>query len=159
MKWIIFLLPIVLGACASAPSKDGVPVQVVNAPVRPDFTKPIDPVDPLDAKCVELAQKAKAIAMVRDAGASMDEVELLVSPAPDYPLAPMIREVYARKDITPLNGATNSYGVCRKVTYEVMTSALVKAEQDFQAAEVERTRQALELKRKAKKPVKKPVKK
>jgi hypothetical protein len=69
----------------------------------------------------------------------------------DYPLDPLTREVYARTDISPAIGATNSYGVCVKVGYENMTAALKAAQVKYEADEAQKVRDDLAA-RKAKKP-------
>jgi hypothetical protein len=154
MKLTIALLSVVLlSACASGPDK----VVEVNKPVRPvaPASAPVvEAVPAIDEQCAALAKNARAIATFRDSGVPKSDVQFLIEPPKDYPLDPMAREVYARTDISPPIGATNSYGVCVKVGYANMTAALKDAQVKFDAAEAQRVKDELAAKKKARPAVK-----
>lgn len=142
----------VMTGCVSTPQqgdKPGPAVVEVNKPRVPDFTK-IDPeirVQPLNPKCAELGKMTHAVALARDAGISQNEVAMVVAGGPDFPLGPVIREVYTRTDIGATNGAANTYGVCIKVGYDSMVVALNNAEKAFIAAKMERMKAELAVKK------------
>jgi hypothetical protein len=152
MKTTIALAAVLaLSACATSAPPTDVKQAVVNQPAPP--RAPVVPV--IDEKCKALSITAKTIAILRDAGADKDEALLMVKPT-DFPLPPMIREVYSRKDITPDVGATNSYTVCTTVGHDDMVTALVKANDEMNAAAAQLAKDELAAKRLAtKKPVKK----
>jgi hypothetical protein len=135
-----------LTACAS-------PTQVVevNKVVRPASvaSAPLAQEQPvLNDQCAALAKTARAIAALRDAGVNKSDVQFMIVAPADYPLDPMTREVYARTDITPVIGATNSYGVCVKVGYMNMTSALWEAQTKYEAVEAQKAKDELAIKKK-----------
>jgi hypothetical protein len=143
-----------LTACAAPPQ-----VVEVNKGAKPVAVAASAPPEQvvLDEHCAALGRTARAIAALRDAGVNKADVQFMLTAPPDYPLDPMTREVYARTDIAPTAGATNSYGVCVKVGYAVMIAALKEAQVKFEATEAQRVKDELAAK-KAKKPVVKPKK-
>jgi hypothetical protein len=135
-----------LTACASPTqvvevNKAARPASVASAPLAQE--QPV-----LDDQCASLAKMARAIAALRDAGVNKSDVQFMLTAPTDYPLDPMTREVYARTDITPAIGATNSYGVCVKVGYANMTAALKEAQVKHDAAEAQKAKDELAAKKK-----------
>lgn len=127
------VLTLALGGCASQP-KTSDDVVVVNPPVKPDFRVPVQPNPVINEDCALLAKTARAIALARDAGIPAMHVELVVEPQKVFPVGPVIREVFLRRDITPADGAQNSYRVCMNVTFPVMLSNLMAADESYNAA-------------------------
>lgn len=146
-----------LVGCATAPKE-----VVVNAPSAasaPALSASSPTIVVLENRCATLALTARHIAEIRDANIPIDDVQLLISDPMEYPVAPMIREVYSRKDITPAAGATNSYTICMASGFNVMASALSNADAEFNATESQKLRDELAAKKAAKSKVKPIVKK
>lgn len=147
MKTLIALFCFALTACATSPDAPTAKETVIsiNQPVA--LRPTIRPV--VDERCANLSKTARSIAVVRDAGISQADAPLMVKTT-TFPLAPMIQEVYSRRDITPIVGATNSYAVCTEMGFDAMQAALVKADEALSAAEVQRAKNDLVAKKTAK---------
>lgn len=130
MKMLLVLAAAALVGCAGGPK-----TVTINTPTKPDFTKRIAPVASFDGQCADLAKITKSVALMRDAGVSADDITLMVKIDENFPIQPLIREVYSRKDISPIDGQTNSYAVCQNVTYDKMIGALFMAAAAMNQAE------------------------
>ena len=121
------------------------PITVNRLAARPTRVEPVKEPEPevpveerVDHNCLALARYARTIATIRDAGVPPTSIWSILGAPPAFPAGPIIREVYARRDISPEVGEVNSYGVCRKQTYQVMLDSLVRAEAEHLAAEARR---------------------
>ena len=79
-------------------------------------------------ECGNIARTVNSFALLRDSGIGMNDALLMVSSPGNFPLGPIAREVYARRDMTPQTGSSNTYQTCVKVTYTAMRSALYSAD-------------------------------
>lgn len=152
MKLILSTIALVILAGCASPTPDAAKVVEINTPTRPNFSTPVQPPAPqqvIDNRCAALAKNTRAIALIRDSGIPQDDALLLTEAAADYPIVPMIREVYSRTDITPSGGAKNSYSVCVKVGYDTMVAALIKSDQDYEANEHLKLQDAVAARKKA----------
>lgn len=128
MKTVLFALAaLIITGCATAPDK---PVEINRLGTATSFriSDPAPGTISIDENCMALAKFTKAVALLRDAGAGRSDVNQLITLATAFPREPVIQEVYARPDISPQVGESNSYAVCKKVTYEVMLVALLQAD-------------------------------
>lgn len=160
MKRLVPLATVLLAACSTPPERytpswaAAEPVTVNRLATRPTKVEPVkepEPVkevvrepeaDQVDHNCLAIARYARTVATIRDTGAPPTAIWSIVGAPPAFPAGPIIREVYARRDIAPELGEVNSYGVCRKQTYQVMLTSLVRAEAEHLAAEERRAAEA-----------------
>ena len=150
MKTALALLCVLFTACSTVSDPASVKEVAVNLPATPrPAVKPV-----VDEQCANLSKTARSIAVVRDAGISQDDAPLMVK-ATNFPLSPMVREVYSRRDISPIVGATNSYAVCTNMGFAAMQAALTKADEEMAMAEMQRIKNELASKRTTKKSLKK----
>lgn len=155
LRFATFASTLLLLAACGTPGPGGAPTPAAEAagPVsvnklstRPtaglklDTEAPAEAPEPeaIDKHCAAIASYARSVATVRDSGIEAGRLSSILTSPPTFPAGPIIREVYARKDIPPQLGEVNSYATCKKVTYQVMLQNLVKAEADHLAAEQRR---------------------
>lgn len=147
MKYLIALIAVALAGCAATPRQTTDVVEINRPSLKLDtaYVAPVVPtVDPL---CGAFGKQAARIAELRDAKIAITDVPLLLTPIADFPAGPMIREVYARTDITPPLGARNSYETCTARGYEEMVTALKQAEAAHVAEVHQRIRDELQYKK------------
>lgn len=150
-RLLLLVIPALLSACATTKQTDKDGVVSVNslaqrAPMVAQASAPPAPVpvvkEKVDENCASVARFARLVATIRDAGVVQRDVVMIASAPTSFPAGPIIREVFARTDISPELGEVNSYGVCREITYQVMLRHLVEAEAKFMAEETKKADEA-----------------
>lgn len=129
---ILAISAVLVAGCASQ-----TPSPVVEAPRLPETV--ILP-EQIDIQCSDMAKVARTFALIRDAGISPFDATMMIGTLPEYPVGPIVREVYDRADVNPLIGAAGLYQVCKSRTYEGMMQVLHTAEAKFVEAEQTRLR-------------------
>jgi len=132
MKTLLIFVAVALSSCAVLQQPPSSPVEI-NKLAKPDFNPSTQ--EPIDQACAGFAKVARAVAAVRDAGVPIADAPFMIGTVLDYPIGPVIREVYARTDVSPGNGATNSYQACRDRTFTGMIDALKGAESKYEQGE------------------------
>lgn len=141
MKYAVILIAAISAGCSSTPPAN---VVEINRPsLRLDVNSAVPVIPKIDPLCGAFGKQVARIAELRDARVAIADVPLLLTPIADFPAGPMIREVYARTDITPPQGARNSYEACVARGYEGMVAALRQAEGQHIADEQKRIMQGL----------------
>ena len=82
----------------------------------------------LDDNCASLAKYVRAIALSRDVGIAPQDAKIIARGTHTFPVDPIIKDVYKRRDLNPTASAINSYGVCVNLGYTKIVKLLVDAE-------------------------------
>lgn len=98
----------------------------------------------LDDNCVAVARYVRAIGLARNTGISPENAKVIARGNFDFPVDPIIKDVYSRPDMEPVAGSVQSYKVCTEYGYANFKNLLLQADANIRAAEVKDYQKELE---------------
>ena len=87
---------------------------------QPPLQAPMEPVVTynFDESCASLAKYARAVAIMRDIGVKVEDVDFILPKTPNIPTGAAKRLVYSRGETDPTTTARTIYGDCVAAGYE-----------------------------------------
>lgn len=136
LRYILLTSLVILTGCASPFEREELYDGYQRRQVRPVATyQQVDPnlgATPIDPVCADIAKTVKAVAIARDKGVTTSNVQFILSGVNgwdrDFPLDPIVRDVYANHSIDPSAAADQSYGNCVSMGSYQMINRLREAQ-------------------------------